>query len=274
MQTRLLTLLGLLSIGCAPALSTFQPAHVAPAGHFQAGGGFEIGVPVGTLDDLIDAGKRLADRANGGEALTDNEKWRLFDIGINVALNPPSFGPHVGLAYTIVDRLEVNLRYAGQVFRGGGRYQLVDHTTGPFDLVIGVGVSHDSYGFSVPDVDIVRVDEFSRWRVDVPLLAGTPRDWVQVWAGPKFMISWFDAGASLDLKNEKLSATLEGKATYFGGQAGIALGYKKLFFAVELTLAQVWGTAHITSTQITPNQRDASLATFVVYPSIGLMAEF
>jgi hypothetical protein len=259
--------------GCAPALSTFQPAHVAPQGHFQGGAGFEIGVPVGTLDDLITVGRNLADKAQTNQGLTDDEKWRLFDVGINLALNPPSVGPHVGIAYTVVEHLELNLRYAGAVIRFGGRYQLLDHVTGPFDMVTGFGVAHDSHGVSVPEIDIVRVDEFSRWRIDVPLLIGTSRDWFRVWAGPRFLYSWFDAGLSLNLQNEHPQVNLTGTAVYFGGQAGVALGYRKLFFAVELTMAEVWGTAHLTTNAITPGVHDSSLSTFVVYPSIGLIAE-
>ena len=259
--------------GCAPALSTFQPAHVAPAGHVQAGGGLEVGVPVGSLDDLIDAGKTLSDKANSGQALTDDEKWRLFDVGINVALNPPTFGPHVGLAYTVVDRLELNVRYAGEVFRFGVRYQFLDRAKAPFDLSVGLGLSHDSYGFSIPDVDVVRVDEFSRWRIDLPVLAGTSRDWMRFWAGPKLMISWFDASMALNLKSEKVTAQLDGHVTYLGGQAGIAFGYKKLFAALELTLAEVWGTAHLTSSVLSPTRHDVGVSTFIVYPSIGLIAE-
>ena len=46
--------------GCAPSLSTFQPAHVAPKGHFSVSAGVEGNAPVGAFETLLDDGKNLA----------------------------------------------------------------------------------------------------------------------------------------------------------------------------------------------------------------------
>ena len=65
------------ALGCAPALSTFQPAHVAPAGHIEAEGGLEVAVPTGTLFTAVDTAKTLGARAQAGDMITDAQKLHL-----------------------------------------------------------------------------------------------------------------------------------------------------------------------------------------------------
>lgn len=237
--------------------------------------GLEAAISVGALSDVIDAGKTLANKAAAGQTLTDDEKWRLFDAGINLVLNAPSVGPHFGVAYTLLPRFELNLRYAGTALRFGGRYQLVSRATGgPFDVVLGVGASHYSFEFPIPQIEIIKIEDFSRWQVDIPLLIGTSRDWFRVWGGPKLLLTWFDTRMALALPSERPVAMLDGTAYYVGGQAGFAIGYRSLFLAFELTLASASGSANVTSIGLNPPTRTTTLSTFLVYPSFGLMGEF
>jgi hypothetical protein len=262
-----------IAVGCAPSLSTFQPAHVAPKGHFSAEVGLEGGVPVGAFSDLIDAGRTLAD-AGKNRMLTSDEKWKIFDAGVNLALTMPSIGPHFGVAYTPLDRLEVAVRYAGSAWRGGARYQLLDHTTGPFDLTVGLGVSRFTYEFPISDqIPVLKLDDFSRWQLDVPILVGTSRDWFRVWAGPKLLLTTFETQLTLSLPNDTTLARFDGNAGAFGGQAGFAIGYRRLFFAVELTLAEAFGTAHLTAPLLNPMTHDTNVSSFTIFPAFGLMGE-
>jgi hypothetical protein len=271
-----LALAGVLgAASCAPSLSTFQPAHVAPKGHVQAGAGLEIGVPVGAITDAIDQGKLLADRAQSGEPITDDERWQIFDAGVNLILNAPAVGPHLGLAYTLIHRLELSVRYAGTAWRLGGRFQLLDRLTAPFDMVVGLGVSRSSYKFPLADsIPVLKLDDFQRWQFDVPLLIGTSRDWVRVWVGPRFVLTSFDTRLTLVLPSETQVASFEGTAYYAGGQGGVALGYRKVFVGFELTIAQAVGTAHLTSVGLQPPTHDTRVTGLVIYPSFGLMGEF
>ena len=115
----------MVTVGCAPSLSTFQPAHVAPKGHVMASGGFEVGLPVGAIDALIDSGKTLAEQGQSGQPLTTEQKWQIFDAGINLMLNLPSVSPHVAVAYTPLAHLELGVRYAGTAWRGGARVEVL-----------------------------------------------------------------------------------------------------------------------------------------------------
>ncbi len=263
-----------LAAGCAPSLSTFQPAHVAPKGHVAVEAGLEGGLPVGAFGNLVDAGKALAARG-ANEKLSDADIWRIFDAGVNLALTMPSIGPHVAVAYTPADRFELAVRYAGSAWRGGARYQILDHTTGPFDFTVGLGVARFAFEFPISDqIPGLKLDDFSRWQVDVPILVGTSRDWFRVWAGPKILLTTFETQMTLSLPNNNSTvARLEGKAGAFGGQAGFAIGYSRLFFAVELTLAEAFGTAHLTAPRPMMPTHDTSISSFTIFPAFGLMGE-
>jgi hypothetical protein len=282
---RLTLTLGLVAVigvgaGCAPSLSTFQPAHVAPKGHLSAGAGFEAGVPIGAFSTVLDTAKDLSRKATADPPvpLTADEKWRILDAGVNLVLVTPSFGPHFGVNYTPIDRLEVGVRRAGSAWRGGVRYQILDHTTGPFDLTVGLGVSRFSYEFPISDqIPVLKLDDFSRWQFDVPALIGTSRDWFRVWIGPKFLFTSFDTRLRLVLPSETTVATFDGTAAFVGGQGGFAVGYRRLFLALELTMGNTFGTAHLRAgipDPATPTTHDTKVSSFTVFPSLGLMGEF
>ena len=48
-------------------------------------------------------------------------------------------------------------------------------------------------------------------------------------------------------------ASFEGHTIYYGGQGGFALGYRYVFFAFELTLAEISGTGDV---KTAPDPRD------------------
>jgi hypothetical protein len=263
-----------LGVGCAPVLSTFQPAHVAPAGHVLAEGGLEVAIPTGAIINGLDTAKDLAQRAQDGARLTDGQKLQILDAGVNLVVNAPAIGPHLGVAYTFVDRVEGNVRFAGNAVRFGGRYQILKRATGPFDMTVGLGVARFSYAFPIADeIPVLRLDGFTRWQVDIPLLIGTSRDFVRVWMGPKLLLTWFETQMTLTTPNDVSAARFDGHATYLGGQAGLALGYKHAFLAIELTVAESFGTARTTVTGIASPTHDTQISTLIVYPSFGVMIE-
>jgi len=272
-RARATVLAALLAGGCAPSLATMQPAHVAPKGHFEATAALEIGIPTGAIVSTIDAGRALSDAAVHGGLTADQER-RVFEAGINVLATPPSVGPHVALAYTVADRLEIGVRYAGDGWRAGTRYQILRRQEAPFDLTVGVGLARSVFSIPLADfIPILEVNDFTRWTVDVPILVGTSRSWFRVWAGPKLLWSHFGTALRLSIPHgDTEHASFEGTATYAGGQAGVAVGYRNLFLGVELTLAEAFGSASVTATSL-PAVRPVEFTGFVVYPAFGLMGE-
>ena len=261
--------------GCAPSLSTFQPANVAPKGHVSVSMGIEGNAPVGGFTTLLDDGKDLASKGASGQPLSDDDKWKIFDAGVNLLLLTPSVGPHVAVTYVPLDHFEVGVRYAGSAWRVGARYQLLDHERGPFDLTVGLGVSRFSFSFPLSDeIPGLSLSDFSRWQLDVPILVGTSRDWFRVWAGPKLLITSFSTELTLALPGDPTLARFDGAAAFVGGQGGFALGYRRLFVAFELTLAEALGSAHLTAVKLAPTTHDTHISSFTIFPSLGLMAEF
>lgn len=261
-------------LGCAPSLATMQPAHVAPVGHLQATVGVEVGVPSGTLAKLVDTGQTLADQART-RSLSDAEIAQLFDTGVAVLASPPSVGQHFALAYTAFDRTEVQLRYSGGGWRLGMRYQLWRHEESPCDLVVGLGVGRATTSIPISDVvSFIEAHDFERWTFDLPLLVGTSRSWFRVWAGPRFLYTRFEAGLSISLPmNSAAYGALNGHARYLGGQGGIAFGYRYVFLGVELTIAEIFGSATM-RTNLATVPRSTNIEGMVVYPAIALMGEF
>lgn len=271
--------------GCAPSLSTMQPAHVAPKGHVQATAGFEISAPTATITDLIDTAETLSTTARNRD-LMPAEEQQLFDAGVNTVAVPPSVGYHFAANYTIIDNLELGIRYAGGGWRFGGRYQILHRENGPFDLTFGIGVARSAYEIPLVDkIPILEVEDFTRYTIDVaPLQIGTSRSWFHVWAGPKFLYSRFSTTlrASIPFVSAVDLASFEGHTIYYGGQGGVALGYRYLFFAVELTMAGISGTANVNVAALpaardgstNPIARDVDLSGFVIFPTFGLIGEF
>jgi hypothetical protein len=261
-------------MGCAPALSSMQPAHVAPKHHAQAEFGMDVSIPTGTISDAIDAAVTLSAAAEKRD-LTDAEVKQVYTAAGATVLNPPSATPHVGIAFTVVDNVEVSLRYATSSLRLGGRYQFLHKDKHNVDASVGLGFGY--YVLSVPFGDalkIVTLDDFTRFQIDVPLVFGTSGSWYRVWGGPRFMYTHFGTSLNLEIPFTKSSelASFGGNGFYVGGQAGVAVGYKYVFLAFELTVVRLLmrGDLEVLKKPVAT----LDLSSNIVYPAIGLMGEF
>jgi len=225
-------LVGLVAAGCGPTLATLQPAHVAPAGHVQVAAGFEVGVPTGTVAQAVDAGRTLSSRARACNdqscQLTPAEKGQLYGAGVSLTASPLSYSQHLAVSYGFDGRAEAGLRWAAGNWRAQGRYQLAraQQNDGPFDATVGLGVSYSSTGIPMGDVlPVLKVDDFSRWTIDVPLTIGTSRSWFHAWTGVKLAYTRFETKMHLELPNsdDVSLASFEGHGLYALGQGGVAV---------------------------------------------------
>ena len=259
--------------GCAPSLATMQPARVGPRGSLQVTAAMEVAIPTGTISRTLDVAETISDWALAGDPISDADRQQLFTAAINVLASPPSLSPLFAVAYAVADWVEVGVRYAGQGWRLGGRYQPLRHEDGPFDLVVGLGVARSAYKIPIAEfIPVVEVDDFTRWTIDVPVTVGTSRSWFRVWTGPKVVYSRFDTAVRLVIPNELPEvATFDGHSTFIGGVGGLALGYRNLFFGVELTVGRVSGSTN-TVLSTAGVLRSADLGGTVVYPPSGSWA--
>jgi hypothetical protein len=263
--------------GCAPALSSFTPAHVPPKKHLQGEGGFDISVP-SNITSLIDDGRIIAKSANDKE-LTEEDQRRLFRDGAAFALNPPSLVWHTGIGYVPLEHFEVNGRLSAGAWRLGSRYQFLDQTQHGVDGTLALGGGHYTYEFPLSsDIPLLKVEDFSRWQLDASFLIGKHGTWYRFWGGPRIMLSFYGtemkfeqpAIPSLNVDEHNVVASLDGSATYLGGQTGVAFGYKWVFIGFELTVAKFWTSA---SLELQDRKTDLDIDSVIVYPGLALMFE-
>jgi len=256
-----------------------HPAHVAPKHHAQAEFGMDVSIPTGTIADSIAAVDALVEAA-GERDLTEQEVQQVYKATTATLLNPPSATPHVGIGFTVVDNLEVSLRYATSSLRLGGRYQFLHKDKHKVDASVGLGFGY--YVLSLPIGDalkIVELEDFSRFQIDVPLVFGTQGSWYRLWGGPRFMYTRF--GTELKLAIPEVPGVTGGRAEvasfggngfYVGGQAGVAVGYKYVFLAFELTVVRLLMNGNLDV--LNKPVASLDLSSNIVYPAIGLMGEF
>jgi hypothetical protein len=266
-----------LAAGCATSLSTFQPAHVAPRGHVQVEAGVDLAVPTGTVGSALDAARTLAGAARE-RRLNEDEVLQLFDAGVRLAVDPPSFVQHLGLAYTVLDGWELGLRKTPGAWRLGSRLQLRQQDLHGYDLTVGLGVQRFTFDFPVGRIlDYVDVQDFTRYNVDLPILWGTRSQHHRLWGGPRVVLSRFDARLGQDLPAvggvdvPPTTASAQGRGLYLGGQGGVAVGHRKVFVGLELTVVRLFASADVYALDRT---RRADLDTWVIYPGMALLGEF
>src|SRR5262249_35567092 len=155
--------------------------------HITAEIGGDVSAPTGTITRTIDAGETLA-KAARDHSLTDSERRQVIEAGANLAIDPPAVVMHLGLTYVPVERWELGLRYSYGSWRVGVRRQLLTQERYGLDLTVGLGLSRFSYEFPVQDlVNVLHLDDFTRWSLDIPLLVGNHAAWYRWWAGPRLL---------------------------------------------------------------------------------------
>jgi len=251
------------------------PAHVAKARHVQMETGLDVSYPTTGISDIVDLGKSLAVQAR---PLTAEEERQLIRAGAALALNPPSVNTHVGVGVGLGYNTEAQGRLVSGGWRLGARYQFLNQATHGVDLSGGLGLGRIS--FSPPGADIfeplLTVDDYTRWQFDLPLLVGMSGNWYRWWGGPRMMLGSFDGGMKLSEPTEGtvFDAKLSGTSSYLGGQLGGALGYKKVFLALELTVVGFGTRAEVVTNGAVAGDFKTDVSGVVVYPAIGLLGDF
>jgi hypothetical protein len=143
---------------------------------------------------------------------------------------------------------------------------------------VGVGVSRQARDFPIVDIiDVIDLQGYRRWTLDLPLAIGRHGRYHRVWTGPKLAFMHHSAGLVLhtpsrgDVAAHDDVASTSGNASLWGGHAGAAVGYRSLFIAVELTIARLIGTAEL---NVFGRTTSADTSSWVISPGLALMGEF
>ncbi|HEY4103885.1 MAG TPA: hypothetical protein VGM44_08340, partial [Polyangiaceae bacterium] len=263
----------LLFVACAPALSSFQPAHLPEPGHIQAELGADVSVSIGSVNSIVRASETL-DKTAAERMLTDEEKREILTGGANLGLDPPAVIPHLGVAYSPLEHWELGLRFAASGWRASVRRQLLMQDESGVDVTIGVGFGRAIFDPPIHSVlSTLTVDDFSRWTLEFPVAIGQHGSWYRWWAGPRFLYAHTSQTMSLNVPYDNVSVTgsMNGHALYVGGYAGLAFGYRTVFLGPEFTAAKLFGSAEVSALGET---QTLDIDSFVIYPALALMGEF
>jgi hypothetical protein len=293
MRVPTFVVLAVASSGCATTLSTLQTAEVIDVGQVQVTGGAGVYAPLGPVVTLVDQGiqqvKTLDEARRSGQpyTLSEQAQQELLTAAIALAVMPPSPGWEVSIRTGVwPERIDVGLRYSLSALRLDAKYQLLhrgqaDQPPGagrrPFDLAIGFGVSRYIFDNPVLELlDYVQLGEFSRWDLEVPLLASIPAgDVLQLYGGLRYVFSAssLDAkltGYALQASNASgmdLSLPSTVHTHYAGAAAGVEVGYRWVHAMAELN-------AGYTVCNPILFGRRRRLGGLTVYPAVGISLKF
>ena len=264
-----------LGSACSPTLSSLEPARTIPAGHVQVTSGLYVSLPSGDVRDALEGARGMG---HGGGALSPQDATTLVRAGTAVVVQPPSVGGSVSAAVGLSQRFALSLRASGNAARAAVRWQFLRVAPG-FYGSLGVGVSTYFYGFPVQQfVSDLTLDDFSRVELDVPLSFGVSGKVGHLWFGPKLVFSRYDAHLTACLSPGDSGCAREatlgvgGTAFYVAGQLGAAIGWKRVWFAAELTVAYVSAGADVElSMGGHSSSHHISSDGVVLQPAVGLL---
>jgi hypothetical protein len=259
---------------CGTNLSTMSPAETTPAGHVRVAGGGGLSAPVGTITTLLRQGERLATRAAEGEPLSEAERDELLRASIAALFALPSVNPELQARIGLHERVDVGLRLGAGALRADGRVMVVAPDA-PGALAVSAGLGLGYYAFSVPTPSfverVVRLSDYRRFELDVPLLFGWSTDIWRVWTGPKLVFTTYGIDATLAAPMANAVASARGVQTFLAAQIGGALGFRHGWVVLELTVAYGLGGADIEV--LGSRVIEVSTNDLVIYPALGLLLE-
>jgi hypothetical protein len=260
--------LGLIGGGCAMNVSETRPARVLRGGEIQLAEMNDIVIPTRAVGGLIDGAKDAADAADD-RMLTAEERRTLIGAATAVSLTGPGYGAHIDMAVGLGYRLDLQGRvgngiYALSLRRGfpiGDNWNLALGLRGAYNR----GQTFVEYADYV--TDWVKLSETRRFDGQAFLQVGPEwGEWGRVWFGAKGM--WSPLVTDIDATRiggtrERVEATVY----HAGGFAGAALGYRWIFFVVELNVLASYG-------RFRAFDEDFDLSGYVIAPSWGFMGTF
>lgn len=290
---RLLSLLVLLAAtGCASNLSSMQTAKPLARGQLQVSGGVGLFAPAGqvvtAIDQGIKQGKAIKASIESGQPyhLAEEDAQTLVSVGMALAVAPPGSSNELMIRAGLLEDnvLDMGLRLSTGSVRVDGKVRLLhsgdpldsplpEHKRKSFDVALGLGVSRHLFKSPVLDtLELIKIDDFSRWDVEVPLYMSVDfGDILKLYGAPKYihsrtrldqkLVDWSQFGEAVT----GFDIALPNRVTsqFYGASVGFALGYKYVHLYAELTA----GYTHCRPVIL---GRERDLGGVTLYPSVGL----
>ncbi|MET0404299.1 MAG: hypothetical protein ABW123_17950, partial [Cystobacter sp.] len=148
-----------------------------------------------------------------------------------------------------------------------------DYRTRSYDVALGLGLSRHLFRSPVfSALEVVRIEEFSRWDLEVPLyLSMDLGDIFKLYGAPKYIYSRTSLDSRLvdysragqDVTGFDLRLPARVSSHFFGASVGFALGFRYVHLYAELT-------AGYNASRPVLFGRPRDLGGVVLYPAVGL----
>jgi len=268
-QARLVAVLALATAGgaCAMNVSETRPAKVLRGGEIQLAEMNDIVIPTRAVGGLIDGARDAANSADDG--LTPEERRTLIGAASAISLTGPGYGAHIDMAAGLGYRFDLQARL------GNGIYALSLRRGFPlsekWNLALGARGAYNSGATFVEYADYVtewvKLSETRRFDGQLFVQAGPEwGEWARLWFGAKGMVS----PLRTDIDATRIGGTqerIEATIYHAGGFVGAAIGYRWIFFVVELNVLASYG-------HVRAFGEDYDLSGYVIAPSYGFMGTF
>ncbi len=260
---------------CSPGLATLQPARTVPAGHVQISAGIQGTVPTGLPGEALETARIIDDLEGGARP---HQIGPLVESSIAGLLVPPSIDAHLGFAYGVSQRFELDAKIGPTGIGAGFRLQLLRMRPGIY-LALGAMAHFQWMDFDVERfTDDAQINRLTRYDFSFPLSFGYSGRYLHVWGGPKLVMTRFTADATLCFRSrggvcrQEVAGNASGRVAHFAGQGGIAVGKGRVWVAVELTVARAWVRGDLSLSGGGARQNNGfSRSGRVVVPAIGLI---
>jgi|GEM_PF-931212 len=290
---RIALLLALLTVtGCASTLSTMQTAKPLARGQVRVSGAAGLFIPAGQLGTLlsqgISEGQSIKDAILAGQAyhLAEADAQRLLGVGLALAVAPPGPSNELMLRTGLLAShdLDVGLRLSTTSLRFDGKVRLAhggdpeddalpDYRRKSYDVALGVGVSRHLFKSPVLDaLEIVQINEFSRWDLEVPVYVSLDLgDIFKLYGAPKYIYSRTSLDSRLvdysqggqDVTGFDVGLPARVSSHFVGASVGVALGFRYVHVYAELT-----GGYNACRPVLFGQERN--LGGVTLYPAVGL----
>ncbi|MCB9625805.1 MAG: hypothetical protein H6725_00390 [Sandaracinaceae bacterium] len=263
--------------GCGASLSSVQPARLTPASHLAMTSTLAVNAPVGSAGDTLDALRDL----DGVAGVLEPAEIELLANAVNAgSLNPPVVDPSVTLAYGVNRFFELGARVGGSHVGAQARVQVLRVAPGIYGA-LGLQVSTSLSTLPINRFnDRVFLERYRRLDVGIPLIFGYSASRVHLWAGPKLLFSRVRTRGHLCVREndecaDQVTFHGSGSLRYVAGQLGIAVGKRRFWIALELTLARLRGDGQLRGMRGTTAMSFAyDPSGRVIQPALGLIAWF
>ena len=205
----------------------------------------------------------------------------LSEDAVAALVAPPAVDGHLGLAYGVSRRFELDARIGPSSAGAGFRIQALRKSPGIY-LAIGAMLSFQFRDFDLDRfTDEGRIRSMRRMDLRVPVSFGYSSSRIHIWGGPVFSHTRFSTDMSFCVRSRGGECQAEaevdaaGSANYLAGQFGLAVGKGRFWVAAELTLGRVWVRANAELSMPRTTQTTAfSRSGTILQPAVGLITWF